>query len=89
MVIGSSFQVSIQEGSAIFDFNGTAPARNDNLNATEAIVHSAICYCLRVLIGSKLPLNEGLLEPSQPRLRPGWFVCSTQPFLRMLLNLPV
>ena len=56
-------QVSIQEGSAIFDFNGTAPARNDNLNATEAIVHSAICYCLRVLIGSKLPLNEGLLEP--------------------------
>ncbi|NBQ02953.1 MAG: hypothetical protein EBU27_07015, partial [Opitutae bacterium] len=41
-------QVSIQEGSAIFDFTGTAPARDDNLNATEAIVHSAVCYCLRV-----------------------------------------
>ena len=46
-----------------FDFTGTAPARDDNLNATEAIVHSAVCYCLRVLIGSNLPLNEGLLEP--------------------------
>ena len=56
-------QVSMQEGSAIFDFTGTAPARDDNLNATEAIVHSAVCYCLRVLIGSNLPLNEGLLEP--------------------------
>jgi 5-oxoprolinase (ATP-hydrolysing) len=56
-------QVSMQGGSAIFDFTGTAPARDDNLNATEAIVHSAVCYCLRILIGSNLPLNEGLLEP--------------------------
>ena len=35
----------------------------DNLNATEAIVYSVVCYCLRVLIGSNLPLNEGLLDP--------------------------
>lgn len=56
-------QVSMQGGSAIFDFTGTAPGRDDNVNATEAIVHSAVCYCLRILIGSNLPLNEGLLEP--------------------------
>ena len=56
-------QVSIKNSSAIFDFKGTAPVRDDNLNANEAIVHSAVCYCLRVMIESNLPLNEGLLEP--------------------------
>lgn len=56
-------KVSINDGRATFDFSGTSPARTDNLNATEAITMSAICYCLRVLIDEELPLNEGLLEP--------------------------
>lgn len=55
--------VTVDRERAVFDFSGTAPVRRDNLNATEAIVCSVICYCLRVLIGSHLPLNEGLLEP--------------------------
>ena len=56
-------KVTIKDGRAVFDFLGTSASRNDNLNATEAIVYSAVCYCLRVLIGSNLPLNEGLLDP--------------------------
>ena len=56
-------QISIKDGYSEFDFSGTAQSREDNLNATEAITLSAVCYCLRVLIGKELPLNEGLLEP--------------------------
>ena len=55
--------MTLAGGRATFDFSGSAPARPDNLNATEAIATSAACYCLRVLIGKELPLNEGLLEP--------------------------
>lgn len=58
-----ALRVSINKGRATLDFSGSAPARKDNLNATEAIVTSAVCYCLRLLIGKDLPLNEGLLEP--------------------------
>ena len=56
-------KVTITHGQATFDFSGTSPVRQDNLNATEAIVYSVVCYCLRVLINSELPLNEGLLDP--------------------------
>lgn len=56
-------QILIRDGYAEFDFSGTSQSRGDNLNATEAITLSAVCYCLRVLIGKELPLNEGLLEP--------------------------
>ena len=58
-----SLMIGVADGHAIFDFSGTSPVRKDGLNATEAIVTSAICYCLRVLIGKELPLNEGLLAP--------------------------
>ena len=58
-----SLQLNIKNGRAKFNFSGTSPVRNDGLNATLAIVTSAVCYCLRVLIARELPLNEGLLEP--------------------------
>jgi 5-oxoprolinase (ATP-hydrolysing) len=55
--------ISVENGQATFDFSGTAKVRTDGLNATPAIVTSAVCYCLRVLIGKELPLNEGLVQP--------------------------
>ena len=58
-----SLQLDIKNGRAKFNFLGTSPVRNDGLNATLAIVTSAVCYCMRVLIAKELPLNEGLLEP--------------------------
>jgi len=58
-----ALRVTVKKGRATLDFHGTASTRKDNLNATEAIVTSAVCYCLRLLIGKDLPLNEGLLEP--------------------------
>ncbi len=44
------------------DFSGTSAVQPDNLNATEAIVRSAVMYVLRLYIGGALPLNEGLLD---------------------------
>jgi 5-oxoprolinase (ATP-hydrolysing) len=64
-------QISIKDGYSEFDFSGTSQSREDNLNATEAITLSAVCYCLRVLIGKELPLNEGLLEPISLIIPPG------------------
>ena len=58
-----ALRVTVEKGRATFDFSGSAPARPDNLNATEAIATSAVCYWFAVLIGKDLPLNEGLLEP--------------------------
>lgn len=45
------------------DFTGSAATHPRNLNATRAIVHSVVLYCLRLLLREDLPLNEGLLKP--------------------------
>ncbi len=44
------------------DFTGSSPVHPGNLNATPAIVRSALLYVLRLLAGRSLPLNEGLLR---------------------------
>jgi 5-oxoprolinase (ATP-hydrolysing) len=62
---GSPIVVDIEVAgdSAIFDFTGTADVHPGNLNATPAIVSSAVLYLLRLLVDEPLPLNEGLLRP--------------------------
>ncbi|HYF34412.1 MAG TPA: hydantoinase B/oxoprolinase family protein [Prosthecobacter sp.] len=52
----------------ILDFAGSSPAHPGNLNATRAIVRSAVLYVLRLLLQEDLPLNEGLLQPVEIRL---------------------
>jgi 5-oxoprolinase (ATP-hydrolysing) len=56
-------EVTVGGGGAHFDFEGTAAPHPGNLNATPAIVRSAILYVLRLLVDEPLPLNEGLLRP--------------------------
>ena len=51
--------------SAVFDFRGTGPQQIGNTNAPRAITSSAIIYCLRCLVQSEIPLNQGCLEPIQ------------------------
>jgi len=62
---GTPLRVSIRIASdrATFDFAGTGGVHPGNLNATEAIVRSAVLYVLRLLAREELPLNEGLMEP--------------------------
>jgi 5-oxoprolinase (ATP-hydrolysing) len=47
----------------VLDFTGTSAVHPRNLNATQAIVRSAVLYVMRLMLQQDLPLNEGLLEP--------------------------
>jgi len=49
--------------SATIDFTGTGPVLASNLNATPAIVASAVLYCFRCLMDEDIPLNAGVLAP--------------------------
>ncbi|SPO01043.1 related to 5-oxo-L-prolinase [Cephalotrichum gorgonifer] len=61
--IALSVSIDAEKGTAVFDFTGTGPESFNSLNAPIAITHSAILYCLRCLIASDIPLNEGCMEP--------------------------
>ncbi|MBT3923987.1 MAG: 5-oxoprolinase [Nitrospina sp.] len=50
-------------GSACFDFTGSSNEQPNNLNTPRAVTLSAILYCLRCLIDSDIPLNQGCLQP--------------------------
>lgn len=58
-----SISIDGSTGSATFDFSGTGPQVYGNTNAPVAITHSAIIYCLRSLVASDIPLNQGCLNP--------------------------
>ncbi len=53
------------DGSAIFDFTGTASELKSNLNTPIAVTSSAILYAMRALINKEIPLNQGCLKPIQ------------------------
>jgi 5-oxoprolinase (ATP-hydrolysing) len=62
---GTPLKVSVSSNSdrVRIDFTGSSPVHPGNLNATPAIVRSAVLYVLRLLVDEPLPLNEGLLAP--------------------------
>ena len=63
-------KIEPDSGSAIFDFTGTGPEVYGNTNAPIAITHSAIIYCLRCMISSDIPLNQGCLAPIDIQIPP-------------------
>jgi 5-oxoprolinase (ATP-hydrolysing) len=62
---GSVIAVSMRKSAdkLVLDFTGTSGVHPRNLNATSAIVRSAILYVMRLMLQEDLPLNEGLMEP--------------------------
>lgn len=62
------------DGSATFDFTGTTPELYSNMNAPTSITYSGIIYCLRSMIGSDIPLNQGCLSPIEIILPKGCFL---------------
>ncbi|KAI1268420.1 hydantoinase [Xylariaceae sp. FL1019] len=52
-----------EDGSARFDFTGTGPEAFNNLNTPSAVMYSGIIYCLRCMVSSDIPLNQGCLAP--------------------------
>jgi 5-oxoprolinase (ATP-hydrolysing) len=80
---GSPLRVALElaGGRLRVDFAGSAAVHPGNLNATTAVVRSAVLYVLRLLVGAAaarggvretpVPLNEGLLEPVDLLVPPG------------------
>ncbi len=56
-------KLTIQDDHLTVDFTGSAPVQPNSLNANEAIVKSALLYCLRCLIGENIPMNAGMFAP--------------------------
>jgi 5-oxoprolinase (ATP-hydrolysing) len=74
---GSEMKLSVSindDGSATFDFTGTAPEMYSNMNAPPSITYSAIIYTLRLLIGVDIPMNQGCLAPVTVVLPKGSFL---------------
>ncbi|HLS27376.1 MAG TPA: hydantoinase B/oxoprolinase family protein, partial [Opitutales bacterium] len=70
---GFAIEVALkrEDGQLVFDFAGTSSQHPGSFNATPAIVHSAVLYGIRVLVGEEIPLNEGLMERIEIRLPHG------------------
>jgi N-methylhydantoinase B/oxoprolinase/acetone carboxylase alpha subunit len=66
--------INEEEGSAVFDFEGTGPEVNANHNCPKSVVHSAIIYCLRAMIDLDIPLNQGCLLPVDIKIPVGCFL---------------
>jgi 5-oxoprolinase (ATP-hydrolysing) len=64
-------RVELTHGGAVIDFAGSGVVHPGNLNATPAIVRSAVMYVVRLLADEPMPLNEGLLRAVDIRIPPG------------------
>ncbi|KAK9326021.1 Hydantoinase B/oxoprolinase-domain-containing protein [Lipomyces orientalis] len=69
-----TIDINGNDGTAVFDFAGTGPEIYGNMNAPEAVTHSAIIYCLRCLITEDIPLNQGCLKPVKVVIPKGSFL---------------
>ncbi|KAI9370457.1 Hydantoinase B/oxoprolinase-domain-containing protein [Aspergillus egyptiacus] len=67
-----------EDGSAVFDFEGTGPQVYGAWNAPIAITHSAIIYCLRCMINVEMPLNQGCLAPIDIKVPPSCLLSPTK-----------
>jgi 5-oxoprolinase (ATP-hydrolysing) len=66
-----SVSMTVSGNRAVIDFSGSAGIHPGNLNATPAIVTSAVMYVLRLLLQEDFPLNEGMLHAVDIRIPPG------------------
>ena len=60
-------EINEEDGSAVFDFEGTGCEVRGNLNAPASVVHSAVIYCMRSMLDIDIPLNAGCLVPLDGR----------------------
>ena len=55
--------VQIRDGRMRVDFTGSSLPSEGCLNTVPAVVHSAVLYVVRCLVGEHVPVNQGCLEP--------------------------
>ena len=58
-----SVRLHIRDGKMLVDFTGSAPQSVGCLNTVQAVVHSAVLYVVRCLVGEQVPANQGILTP--------------------------
>ena len=62
--------ITVNHQTMNVDFSGSAPQVLGNVNAPEAIVKSAVWYCVRLLIDEDLPMNHGGFAPITVNIPP-------------------
>ncbi len=63
--------VSRESDRLRFDFTGTPPAVNGNINAPVAVTLSAVYYVVRCLVGESVPANSGMYDAIDVHVPPG------------------
>lgn len=69
--VSLTITIDPEDGSAIFDFEGTGEETYGNMNSPISITHSAVIYALRCMIDLEIPLNQGCLNPVDIRVPKG------------------
>jgi N-methylhydantoinase B len=65
--------------SLVCDFRASGRAPRSSLNATRAVTHAAVFYCLRALLPAGTPANDGVLRPVRILTTPGTVVDAAYP----------
>jgi 5-oxoprolinase (ATP-hydrolysing) len=78
-VIQVAVRVDHEARSAVLDFTGTSPQRDDNSNAPSSVVMAAVLYVFRTLVAEDIPLNSGCLKPLMVRIPPGSMLAPEYP----------
>ncbi|MGI5351020.1 hydantoinase B/oxoprolinase family protein [Streptomyces sp. CA-250714] len=78
-VIRLSVGVDRANRTAVLDFTGTSPQRDDNLNAPSSVVTAAVLYVFRTLVADDIPLNSGCLAPLEVRIPEGSMLAPVYP----------
>jgi len=63
--------INKDDGTAVFDFEGTGMEVLGNCNAPPSVTYSAIIYCLRCMVKADVPLNQGCLAPITTKIPVG------------------
>ena len=69
--IAVTVSVDHAAGTAVVDFTGTSPQRENNFNAPRAVTVAAVLYVFRTLVEEPIPLNAGCLRPLTIVVPPG------------------
>lgn len=64
-------ELRVEGDRMIVDFAGSSPSVRGNVNTVEAVVKSAVLYCIRLLADSEYPFNAGAFEPVDVRVPHG------------------
>lgn len=72
-------EVTLEGGSARFDFSGTDRQAEGSVNAVRGVTVSAVHYVVRALAGRDLPSSGGCMEPVEVVTEPGTLVDARAP----------